>query len=64
MAASHLRNMGERTKLARANTKSPSLRTTVPEGIVKDLNLKVGDIVVWRSMIVDGRIKVLVEKEE
>ena len=56
--------MGERTKLAKANTNSPSLRTTVPEGIVKDLGLKVGDSIVWRAMIVEGKLRVMVEKEE
>ena len=58
-----LQNMGERTKLTRANTKSPSLRSTVPEGVVKDLGLKEGDTIVWRTMIVDSKLKVMVEKE-
>lgn len=55
--------MGERTKVSRANTSSPSVRTTIPEGIVKDLQLKVGDTIVWYSYIVDGKVKVEVQKE-
>lgn len=63
MESKQLATMGERTKLTRANTNSPSLRTTVPGGVVKDLAVKEGDTIVWRSMIVDGKVRVMVEKE-
>lgn len=59
-----LKNMGERTKVSKANTNSPSVRTTIPEGIVKDLGLKVGDTIVWYSSIADGKVRVEVRKEE
>jgi hypothetical protein len=61
--SNELQNMGERTKVKRANTNSISLRTTIPEGVVKDLALKEDDTVVWRSMIIEGKVKVVVEKE-
>jgi bifunctional DNA-binding transcriptional regulator/antitoxin component of YhaV-PrlF toxin-antitoxin module len=36
-----------KTTVARASTKSDSLRTTVPAGIVKQFDLKEGDILEW-----------------
>ena len=38
---------GEKTKLTRANTKSHSLRTTVPKGIANQFELKEGDSLLW-----------------
>ncbi|HLD83455.1 MAG TPA: AbrB family transcriptional regulator [archaeon] len=38
---------GEKTKVTRANSKSYSLRTTVPKGISGHLELKEGDAVLW-----------------
>jgi len=38
---------GEPTKLTKANDSSYSLRTTVPKGIVKQLELKEGDSIFW-----------------
>jgi len=38
---------GERTSLTKANDKSYSLRTTVPKGIVNQLDLKEGDSIYW-----------------
>lgn len=39
---------GFESKLVRAVKASPSLRTTVPEAVVKTLSLKEGQSVVWR----------------
>lgn len=39
---------GEKTVLIRANDKSYSLRTTVPTGIVKQLDLNEGDSILWK----------------
>lgn len=39
--------MSMKTTVARASTKSDSLRTTVPAGIVKQFDLKEGDILEW-----------------
>jgi len=56
---------GHTTKLAPANTTSGSLRTTVPAGVVKDLELERGDTVRWVVRARgDGRLVVEVEKEE
>lgn len=38
---------GETTKLTKANIKSNSLRTTVPKGISKHLELNEGDTILW-----------------
>lgn len=38
---------GERTTLSKANDKSYSLRTTVPKGIVNQMDLKEGDSILW-----------------
>lgn len=39
--------MSMKTTVAKASTKSESLRTTVPAGIVQQFNLKEGDILDW-----------------
>ncbi len=39
---------GEITTLTKASTKTISLRTTVPAGIVKQFNLKEGDTLEWK----------------
>lgn len=39
---------GETTTLTKAHTKTQSLRTTVPSGIIKQFNLKEGDILEWK----------------
>ncbi len=39
---------GETTTLTKASTKTQSLRTTVPAGIVKQFNLKEGDKLEWK----------------
>lgn len=38
---------GEKTTLTKANERSYSLRTTVPKGIAKQLDLQEGDSIVW-----------------
>jgi hypothetical protein len=54
--------MGEHTKLNRANTKSPSLRTTVPESVVNELKVKEGDSIEWERIIYEGKIAIRVKK--
>lgn len=39
---------GETSTLTKAHTKTQSLRTTVPAGVVKQLNLKEGDMLEWK----------------
>lgn len=54
--------VGEHTKLNRANTKSPSLRTTVPESVVNELKVKEGDAIEWERIIYKGQIAIRVKK--
>ena len=42
-----IQKLGERTKLAKAHSKTTSLRITVPESIVKQWNLREGDELDW-----------------
>ena len=39
--------MGSRSKVAKASPISESLRTTIPMGVVEQLDLKVGDVLDW-----------------
>ena len=56
--------VGERTKLNRANNNSPSLRTTVPEGVVSDLKVEEGDSLEWERIVHDGKIVIRIKKAE
>lgn len=54
---------GEITSLTKASPKAPhSLRTTVPQGIVKQFNLKQGDKLDWMIEARDGQLIVVVKK--
>lgn len=53
----------KKTKVTRANTKSDSLRTSIPKQIVQALNLNDGDSVDWRLNLIDGEIVVTVVKD-
>jgi hypothetical protein len=57
-----LPHVGERTKLNRANKTSPSLRTTVPESVVSELKVKLGDTIEWERIIHEGKIAIRVKK--
>lgn len=59
-----LPTVGERTKLNRANSNSPSLRTTVPEGVVRELKLGEGDTIEWEHIVHEGKIAIRVKKAE
>lgn len=48
--------MGETTTLTKASTKSESLRTTVPAGIVKQFSLKEGDKIDWTLKAGNGEL--------
>jgi hypothetical protein len=52
------------SKVARANSKSPSVRTTIPEEIVAELKIEVGDPLVWRIDQRDGKKGVFIRKAE
>jgi bifunctional DNA-binding transcriptional regulator/antitoxin component of YhaV-PrlF toxin-antitoxin module len=54
--------MSLKSKVSIARPGSPSLRATIPEGIVAFMNLKEGDIVYWKMEIADNKRIVVVEK--
>jgi len=55
---------GHFTRLAKATSKSESLRTTVPAGVVRDLDLQLGDRLRWVIQPqTDGTLVARVEKE-
>ena len=53
----------KKTKVTKANTKSDSLRTSIPKQIVQALNLNDGDSVDWRLNLIDGEIVITVVKD-
>jgi len=52
--------MGEITVLTKATSKSNSLRTTVPQGIVKQFNLSKGDKLNWEIKAENGELIIVV----
>ncbi|HDD45435.1 MAG TPA: AbrB/MazE/SpoVT family DNA-binding domain-containing protein [Candidatus Desulfofervidus auxilii] len=52
--------MGEITVLTRATSKSKSLRTTIPMGIVKQFNLSEGDKLNWEIRAENGELIIVV----
>ena len=55
--------MGEfKTKVSIARTDSPSLRTTIPEGVVQLINLKAGNELKWKIDIKNNKVDVKVSK--
>jgi hypothetical protein len=50
------------SKVTIARPKSPSLRTTIPEAVVKIMELKAGDEVVWTVNYKAGRVDVSISK--
>ena len=52
--------MGEITVLTKATSKSKSLRTTIPMGIVKQFNLSEGDKLNWEIRAEDGELIIVV----
>ncbi len=55
---------GHVTRLAKATSTSGSLRTTVPRGVVRDLDLGLGDTLRWEIKAnEDGILVVMVMKE-
>jgi len=53
--------MGETTTLTKASTKSESLRTTVPAGIVKQFSLNEGDKLDWTLKAENGELIIKVK---
>ncbi len=53
--------MGEITVLTKATSKSKSLRTTVPMGIVKQFNFSEGDKLNWEIRAEGGKLIIVVK---
>ncbi len=53
--------MGEKTTLTKASSKSESLRTTVPTGIVNHFDLKEQDQLDWNIEVQGGKLIILVK---
>jgi bifunctional DNA-binding transcriptional regulator/antitoxin component of YhaV-PrlF toxin-antitoxin module len=58
---SYSETMGEITKLTKATSKSDSLRTTVPTGIVKQFNLEEKDALEWNIDIIESKLAIMVK---
>ena len=55
--------MGEfKTKVTIARPNSPSLRTTIPEGVAKLIDLGIGDELVWKVYIKENQVKITVSR--
>jgi bifunctional DNA-binding transcriptional regulator/antitoxin component of YhaV-PrlF toxin-antitoxin module len=54
--------MSLKTKASVARPGSPSLRATIPEGIVAFLNIKEGDILEWKMEMIDDKRIAIIEK--
>ena len=50
------------TKVTKANSKSQSLRTSIPKLVVQALDLENGDSVDWRLNLVNGEIVITIVK--
>jgi bifunctional DNA-binding transcriptional regulator/antitoxin component of YhaV-PrlF toxin-antitoxin module len=53
--------LGEITLLTKATSKSNSLRTTIPIGIVKQFNLSEGDELYWEIRAENGELIIIVK---
>ena len=51
------------SKISKANTKGSSLKVTIPQGVVKLLNLDVGDNIIWEVSLEDSSAKVCIKKK-
>jgi bifunctional DNA-binding transcriptional regulator/antitoxin component of YhaV-PrlF toxin-antitoxin module len=54
--------MGEKSTVARANSKSPSVRTTIPKSIADRFDLGVGDVIEWDVVLDKGKASIRLRK--
>jgi hypothetical protein len=52
------------SKVTYARPNSPSLRTTIPEGVAKMIELDAGDSLRWNIVIKDNNIEIKVSKKD
>ena len=50
--------------MSKANSKSPSVRITIPEKVVEQFGFKVGDVLEWDTFLLDGKRVLRVRKME
>jgi hypothetical protein len=51
------------SKVTIARPQSPSLRTTIPEGVAKFIELKAGNELVWKVNIKSGKVEIIISKQ-
>jgi len=56
--------MGFKTTIAKASTIANSYRTTVPASIMKQFNLKEGDVLEWSLKAENGELVIVVKPEK
>lgn len=52
---------GDITTITKANTKSNSLRTTIPMSINRQFNLQVGDRLIWKMEVENNTLVVKIK---
>lgn len=57
-------NLGNKSIVAKASSNSPSVRATIPEEIVKQMQLSVGDVLDWEIEDRKNRKVMIVKKLE
>ncbi len=56
--------MGAKSTVSKASSKSPSVRTTIPEEVVREMKIRVGDVMDWEVLTEGGRKVVRVKRLE
>jgi hypothetical protein len=57
-----VQKLGEKTRIAKAQSKSDSIRSTIPKGIATHLNLDEGDELDWSLEIMKNEMVAVVRK--
>lgn len=52
------------SKVTYSRPNSPSLRTTIPEGIAKMIELNAGDSLVWKITLKSNNVEIKVSKKD
>jgi antitoxin component of MazEF toxin-antitoxin module len=55
---------GDITVITKANTKSNSLRTTIPMSITRQFNLQVGDKLIWNMEVENNSLVIKIKPLE
>ncbi len=59
-----MNNMGEFiSKVTIARPNSPSVRTTIPEAVVKMIDLTAKDSLLWKVNLKAGKVEIIVSKK-